>query len=327
MTALRFDRFPRLTEPPAFLAVLGPKDRMLWRVALAPVLVVVAVVAVGIVAQPLGDALTGALAEAAGRACPADGGLVCAGLATLHDAPWYLAASLAVLLVLALIMGRRPLTWISGAGRPRWRMLLLGLVGAALALAPFDWAARGLPELAAVPPLAQPSSAAVKGGYVLACVLGLGAWALFEELLFRGWLLQQFAALTRNLVVVLAAQALVFTLFHAQSDLGANIGHAVFGLVLGYAALRLGGLEFAVGAHAANNLLIALFLETVLEGQAAPASNWAASALDVAGSLAILAVVEIVARVPALAAWAGVSPSAAAGPAPSEPEAPLEDHP
>ncbi|WP_372588205.1 hypothetical protein [Acidovorax sp. BLS4] len=45
------------------------------------------------------------------------------------------------------------------------------------------------------------------------------------------------------------------------------------------------------------------------------------------GTLYFTTTKEKKARVPGLAAWAGVSPSAAAGPAPSEPEAPLEDHP
>lgn len=327
MTALHTDRFLRLIEPPAFLAGLGPKDRMLWRVALAPVLVVAATVLVGIVTQAASGWLSDRLARAAGLACPADGGLTCADLAMMQQAVWFAAASLAVLAALALLMGRRMETWISAAGRIRWRLFLLGLAGAALVLAPANWLATHVVGSAGAPPLAGPEALWSKGLYILACLAFLPVWAFFEEVLFRGWLLQQFAALTRNLLAILLIDALIFAFSHGQTDIGASVSHTVFGLVLGYAVLRLGGLEFAVGAHAANNLLLALLVETVLRGDPAKVATWAQIGLDAVGSLAIVIVVEIVARVPALAAWAGVSPSAAAAPEPSAPEAIPEDHP
>ena len=192
---------------------------------------------------------------------------------------------------------------------------------------PVDWATLHFAEPGPPPPLATAGASWTIGLYVLACLICLPVRGLFEEVLFRGWLLQQFAALTRNLAAILLIDALIFAFSHGQSDLGANISHVVFGLVLGYSVLRLGGLEFAIGAHAANNLLIALFVQTILQGEAEPVSTWAQIGLDVAGSLAIVIVIEIVARVPTLATWAGVSPNAAAALEPSEPEAIPADHP
>jgi membrane protease YdiL (CAAX protease family) len=331
MTTLRTDRFLRLIEPPAFLAALGPKDRMLWRVAIAPVLVVVLIVLVGVVCQPvaqwLGDQIS-TLVAALGLAgvdnhriggCLTDSSLTCAGLTMMQAAVWFVPATVAVLLALALLMGRAPRTWIA-AGAFRWRLALLGLVGGALVIAPFDIAAVALAEAPAPGPLTLPEPVAIKVAYILACLAFLPVWAFFEEVLYRGWLLQQFAALTRSLALVLLVDAALFALSHGDLEPGPLVARTVFGLVLAWSVLRLDGIAFAVGAHAANNLLIALFIEPILSGvDMAPHTPPLQSALDVAGSLALLALVEVAAR--------RVSPSAAAEPEPSAPEATLEAHP
>lgn len=334
MTALRLDRFLRLIEPPAFLAVLGPKDRMLWRVALAPVLVVAAVVLVGAVTQPagqwLGDVISNAFAglglatvdDHRVGGCITTSSLTCSSLTMMQGAIWFAAATALVLLGLALLMGRPPLSWI---GAFRWRMALLGLIGGALVIAPFDAAAVMIDRPGTTGPLGLPEPLAVQVIYVLACLAFLPVWAFFEEVLFRGWLLQQFAALTRSLAVVLLADAALFAFSHADPDPGALAARTVFGLVLAWSVLRLDGIAFATGAHAANNLLIALFIEPMLNdvetiAKTAPLQ----SLLDMAGSLALLVLVEVVAR---RSRPDPVSPSAAAAPGPSEPEAGPEDLP
>lgn len=329
MTALRLDRFLRLTEPPAFLAALGPKDRMLWRVALAPVLVVAAVILAGMIAQPLGQWLGDLISVLFSRLglagisdqrigdCITTSTLTCSSLTMMQGAMWFALASAAVLLALSLVMGRRPSTWI---GPFRWKLLLLGLVGGALVIAPFDVASVMIVRPGASGPFGLPEPLAVQVVYALACLAFLPVWAFFEEVLFRGWLLQQFAALTRSLAIVLLADAALFAVSHADPDPGALAARTVFGLVLAWSVLRLGGVAFAVGAHAANNLLIALFIEPVLNSvETIARTPLMQSALDVAGSLALLGLVEIAAR--------RFSPSAAAAPAPSEPEAALEETP
>ncbi len=334
MTALRTDRFLRLIEPPAFLAVLGPKDRMLWRVALAPVVVVALIVLVGIVAQPagqwLGDRISGGvsglgLASTAERGlggCLSTSSLTCSSLTMMQGAIWFAAATVAVLLALGLLMGRAPRSWI---GDFNWRLALLGLAGGALVIAPFDIAAVTIGQTAAPVPFALPDAMAIKIAYAVACLAFLPVWAFFEEVLFRGWLLQQFAALTRNLGVVLLADGALFALSHGDLEPGAMAARAVFGIVLAWSAIRLGGIAFAVGAHAANNLLIALFIEPLLNDvDIASRTPPLQSALDIAGSLALLVLVEIVARRTSLST---VSPSAGAAPEPSEPEASLSDLP
>jgi membrane protease YdiL (CAAX protease family) len=329
MTALRTDRYLRLIEPPAFLAVLGPKDRMLWRVAVAPVLVVAATVLTGIVAEPVGQGLGDAVSTwfaALGLAgisdhrlggCVTTSTLTCSSLTMMQGALWFAAAAAAVLVVLGLLMGRKMRTWI---GAFQWRLLLLGLACSALAIAPFNIASAIIARSGASGPFGLPEPLAVQIVYGFACFAFLPVWAFFEEVLFRGWLLQQFAALTRSLAVVMLADAALFAISHADLDPGALAARTVFGLVLAWSVLRLDGIAFAVGAHAANNLLIALFIEPLLNNVDTIAKASALqSALDVAGSLALLVLVEIVAR--------RVSPSEAAAPVPSGPEAVPEEHP
>ncbi|MDQ0464784.1 membrane protease YdiL (CAAX protease family) [Caulobacter ginsengisoli] len=343
MTALRTDRFLRLIEPPAFLAVLGPRDRMLWRVAIAPVVFAVTALVAGVGSAQAGAWLATQLGGQAVRLglagdmmksselpysrCFVDSSLACGGLGLMQFALTTAAMTLALLLTLRLTMGRPMLTWITGAGRIRWRLFLAGLAVAGLVLGLFDVLAAMLPGSRNLPsPLLRPEALLLKLIYLLICLTLLPVAALFEELLCRGWLLQQTAAFTRSLPAILLVNAVIFSALHLDGDMGHNVGRAVSGIVWSYAALRLGGLEFAVGAHAANNILLSLFFSTFQEGDA-PHSTALEAGLDVAASLTLLAAVEVLARWRRLAAWAGLTPSATAAPGPSEPEETPEAHP
>ena len=100
--------------------------------------------------------------------------------------------------------------------------------------------------------------------YVAASLTGfmIAAWA--EEVVFRGYLLQQMSALTHRLWLVLLLNGAVFAAFHLEFDPGALAARALVGMVFAWSALRLGGLEFAIGCHAAQNLGVALFGEVLL---------------------------------------------------------------
>ena len=83
-------------------------------------------------------------------------------------------------------------------------------------------------------------------------------------MVFRGYLLQQTAAFTPNVWLIVAVNAAMFALAHLEFDPAALAARALAGAAFAWAALRLGGLEFAIGAHVATNLMIALFQAPML---------------------------------------------------------------
>lgn len=101
----------------------------------------------------------------------------------------------------------------------------------------------------------------------LAYVIGIGVQATFEEVFVRGWLLQHVSRFLPHLGGAVLATAVIFSLLH--------VGHAgwatyvvalVFGLAFGWSAVRLNGLEAAIGAHVGNNLIGALLAGQMISG-------------------------------------------------------------
>ncbi|TMR08113.1 CPBP family intramembrane metalloprotease, partial [Nonomuraea turkmeniaca] len=75
-----------------------------------------------------------------------------------------------------------------------------------------------------------------------------------EEYVFRGWLLQAVGAHVRNPVWGIVIGAALFASVHGYSWMGlADV--FVFGAVMGWLAVRTGGLEAAIGLHVMNNML------------------------------------------------------------------------
>ncbi|GAA1694514.1 hypothetical protein GCM10009745_45150 [Kribbella yunnanensis] len=79
-----------------------------------------------------------------------------------------------------------------------------------------------------------------------------------EEYYYRGYLLQACGALLRNPVVAVLVTTLLFTFAHGvlpwQSP-ALFLDRFAFGLVAGILAIRTGGLEAGIAAHAANNVV------------------------------------------------------------------------
>jgi uncharacterized protein len=86
-----------------------------------------------------------------------------------------------------------------------------------------------------------------------------------EELLFRGYLLQGFGLRLRNIWILSSISGLFFMVPHllnpeaAENYLLMGFYYFFIGAVMAYVTLRDGGLELALGLHAANNLFSALF--------------------------------------------------------------------
>ncbi|MDB5457381.1 MAG: family intrarane metalloprotease protein, partial [Caulobacter sp.] len=249
----------------AFLRDVGPADRRIGPILLTLPVGAMAGVLAAIVGGAASVSLYGALVV--GLQGPAAAG----GLLDVLTNPALLATSLtAVLLVLtllagtngplavaftamaALLHGRRLMSYVTSAPRFRWRLLLAGLilftvgVGPLLALdAWFDPKTAGMPILTLTP------TTAGRLTYAGAAIVLLLIAAAAEELVFRGWLLKVTGAFTRRPWALLIVNGLAFAAIHFDPNVDAFLVRTVMGVGLAYMALRLGGIELAVGAHAA----------------------------------------------------------------------------
>ncbi|MEU8102543.1 CPBP family intramembrane glutamic endopeptidase [Nonomuraea muscovyensis] len=170
---------------------------------------------------------------------------------------------LSLALVLPLVFGtavlvqrRRPGTLSSVAGRLRWSWMLRCAGVAVLALV----LGQG----------AQLTMLAVTGGDVSEAV-GWAGWgqllpalavvvllvpfqAAAEEYIFRGWVLQAFGAHLRNPVWGILIGAAVFASLHGYEWVGL-IDVFAFGALMGWLAIRTGGLEAPIALHVVNNMV------------------------------------------------------------------------
>ena len=219
---------------------------------------------------------------------------------------------LAVLLAARYVFGRPVVTWLTAAPYFRWR---LRLAGAALTVLGVGVLMTG--DLLLNPgsfqmPIFDPSSSlALKGFSALAVVAGLLVAATAEEAVFRGYLLQQTAVFTRNVWVLIAVNAAAFALAHLEFDPGALAARALAGAAFAWAALRLGGLEFAIGAHVATNLMIAFFQAPMLPDDPEVTGGLDETLIEVLLALYMVLVVELVRRSPRLMAPFGSTSSPA----------------
>lgn len=88
----------------------------------------------------------------------------------------------------------------------------------------------------------------------------------FEELLFRGYLMQGFGTAFKSRAVALIMTSTLFGLMHIANPEVGKLGYQALivyigtGFMLGIITLMDEGLELAIGFHAANNLITALLL-------------------------------------------------------------------
>lgn len=150
----------------------------------------------------------------------------------------------------------------------RWKLLFKGLVLWALIL--FI--------------LSLPSLIFNQGGYeitynsesflilLIICLLAFPIQASFEEILFRGYLMQGFSLVSKKPWVPLVLTSLIFGSVHVLNgtnlymDLSIVASTFIIGMMLGIIALGDNGIETAMGVHIANNLYVALFLNSADSG-------------------------------------------------------------
>ena len=102
-------------------------------------------------------------------------------------------------------------------------------------------------------------------GLAIISLLLLPFQTAFEEIMFRGYLMQGFALFFKSRWTSFIIVSLLFGLMHGANPEVKNFGAEVtmpqyiaMGLILGFIALKDEGLELAIGLHAANNILMAL---------------------------------------------------------------------
>lgn len=246
-----------------------PWLRLLGLIALSIVLMIVGTLALGAVL-----ALSGVQMPDLGAGIP-DGPLRLNGEITFMA---FLAASLMLLAVAilfaAMIVYRRAgpeFLWPGRSFSPRLLLAGFGIM-AAVSVVLLGVSLLFEPATAPAPILNPDYSLDTRLAYAGWAVVLLLVAALAEEIVFRAVLLRITAGFTRRLWLICLLNAVLFSASHLDPDPTAFVARALSGFIWTWAALRLGGIEFAVGAHLANNLLIALLIEPMssaaLPGQA-----------------------------------------------------------
>jgi hypothetical protein len=92
--------------------------------------------------------------------------------------------------------------------------------------------------------------------------------AFFEEIFFRGYLMQGFGLVFKRALIPLLITSILFGVMHASSLSNLNqtllviASTSIMGLLYGVVTLADNGIELAAGSHIANNLLMAIFFNS-----------------------------------------------------------------
>ena len=91
--------------------------------------------------------------------------------------------------------------------------------------------------------------------------------AAFEEVVFRGYLMQGFNRLLPTKIFPLLATAILFALMHSMNPEVKEFGffavmpqYLLFGLIFGLTTILDDGIESALGAHSANNIFLCIMV-------------------------------------------------------------------
>lgn len=172
------------------------------------------------------------------------------------------------------VFGYRFAQWLTVVHRVRYQLVLAG-VGAGLLttgimLLSERWI---LGKSMGLVILDHSHSSTVKLTYALAAIVSFSIIAIAEESFFRGYLFRVIAAGTQNISFAILVSSLIFSAYHLDFDLFTFLGRMLAGIAFAWSVVRIGGLEFAIGSHAAGNITLALFtspLDVHAEASAQP---------------------------------------------------------
>lgn len=99
-------------------------------------------------------------------------------------------------------------------------------------------------------------------------VIGIPIQASFEEIIFRGYLMQGFGLLSKKPIIPLLSTSILFAILHGAN--GTNLTVSIFivlqilivGIMLGIIALGENRIETAMGVHIANNIFAFLVVSS-----------------------------------------------------------------
>jgi membrane protease YdiL (CAAX protease family) len=101
----------------------------------------------------------------------------------------------------------------------------------------------------------------------LISILFIPFQAAFEEVIFRGYLMQGFAVILKNRFFPLVLTSVLFGLMHAFNPEVKEFGfwtmipqYVLFGIIFGVITILDDGIEAAMGAHAANNIFLCIMV-------------------------------------------------------------------
>ena len=211
--------------------------------------------------------------------------------------------------VAAMLHHRRLRSYFTAAPRFRWRLTLLGLALFVALIGPLVLISAALdPHVSGAPILAISPTLLGRLAYAVVVVVLFLIAAAAEELVFRGWLLKVIGAFFPDPRLALVLSGVLFSTIHFDPNLDAFVLRLAMGMGLAWMTLRLGGIEFAIGAHAANNILILLFVQPMAlkpdPPHAFPLETLVIAPLMLAGYVAMA---EIAARWPLLRRWTRIA--------------------
>jgi membrane protease YdiL (CAAX protease family) len=175
----------------------------------------------------------------------------------------FIAGLVAFIMLVKPLNGRRLRIIINGTSRIRWNHFFISaLIWLILSFAYLFFYLKAEPENFT---LSNTSISLI--GLSIVSLVFIPFQAAFEEVLFRGYLMQGFSVLVRNRWFPLIMTSVLFGFMHALNPEVKEYGfitmmpqYIVFGLIFGIATIFDDGIETAMGAHAANNIFLCIMV-------------------------------------------------------------------
>ena len=168
-----------------------------------------------------------------------------------------LAIMIPALLLAVLVTGPRPIGYLSSvAGRLRWRWLARTAVMAFVVFIVTIGGTVALAEATDPTEVGAPSHVGAPLVVAIGLVLLLTPFqAAAEEYVFRGYVLQLVGSWTRFAIIPVIVSVPLFVAGHTY-ELWGLLDVGIFGLTAAVLTIRTGGLEAAIAAHTANNVVL-----------------------------------------------------------------------